>query len=105
MYLRTTSTGNVQYIHNGVTLSTGIGPLHYCEARSLRILDFEKESHESSNMECAVWEKGGDLLAIGNDTVVGWVPVDRLPKLLAILASDAPRVIRVEQIIAVLQEN
>lgn len=70
----------IQFEHNGVTLSLGMGEHHYCEART--------GNYPPKNVEVAVWRDKQNMEKIGSDSVIGWIDLENLPKLLRLLLCD-----------------
>lgn len=78
--MRVAASSGLHFVHDDVTLSVGIGPGHYCDARN--------GEKAPSNCEIAVWHKDEPMMDLGNDNVAGYIPLDHLPELLRILCNE-----------------
>lgn len=70
---------------NGVTLSVQIGAGNYCDNYD-EPFDSTDPLPPSTRAEVAAWVSGGTLVDIGNDTVAGYVPIDKVLLLLPVLS-------------------
>ena len=90
-------TGCFQITIGGITLSAGLGPVHYCDARYEKPVD---GVFKSANVEVSLFAaNSGDCMtkeiwkeAIGEDLddyVVGWVTPEQFAKLVSYLNERA----------------
>ena len=93
MFKINSQVGVFQATIGGITLSAGLGPIHYCEARGKVPVDGVLES---GSVEVALFAAdGGDWMtkeiwkeAIGedlDDDVVGWVTPEQFAQLISYL--------------------
>lgn len=97
MFKINSEIGRFQITIGGITLSAGLGPVHYCDARYEKPVD---GVFKSASVEVALFAaNGGDCMtkeiwkeAIGedlNDYVVGWVTPEQFAQLISYLNERA----------------
>lgn len=67
---------------NGITLSIQIGPGNYCNNYNMDLGKWcnKLDTHlpESSNAEIAIWGKDKNMINLGGDTILGYVPINQV---------------------------
>lgn len=97
MFKINSNVGVFQITIGGITLSAGLGPVHYCDARYEKPVD---GVFKSANVEVSLFAaNSGDCMtkeiwkeAIGEDLddyVVGWVTPEQFAKLVSYLNERA----------------
>lgn len=97
MFKINSEIGRFQITIGGITLSAGLGPVHYCDARYEKPVD---GVFKSANVEVSLFAaNSGDCMtkeiwkeAIGedlNDYVVGWVTPEQFAQLVSYLNERA----------------
>ena len=97
MFKINSEIGRFQITIGGITLSAGLGPVHYCDARYEKPVD---GVFKSANVEVSLFAaNSGDCMtkeiwkeAIGedlNDYVVGWVTPEQFAQLISYLNERA----------------
>ena len=73
---------------NGITVSVQWGPGNYCE--HIMLTDWDKPEGEnnwgSENAEVAIFYQG-EFLEVHNDDVIGYLPADKVGRIIGIFAS------------------
>jgi hypothetical protein len=110
----------VQFTHEGLTLSCGVGPGHYCDNNSVLITDLWTQASDfdsgerllppktpglTATMECALFRERTTSFINLPQSYVPYVPLSKLGTLLQILGSTHPIEDRIEMLVHAFKET